>query len=613
MCGIGGVYGGVDNRVLIESFLETIHESQKHRGPDAKEVWFSQDGRIGMCHQRLAIIGIDSTGNQPMKSTDERYVIVFNGEIYNYQELKHLLESEGVKFRTNTDTEVILEGYRRWGHEVTNYLRGMFAFAIFDNKTSELFCARDRLGKKPFIYALINDAFVFASEIPSIVGYPGIAKELDVDAISSMLLHNMRHIPDPCTAYKNIKRLRAGHAMTVVNGRVDNIWRYWTPSPYRGECSSKVLRKLLDESVKRRMRADVPVGALLSGGVDSSAIVALMQKYSTKPINTYALGFDENDEDLKRARIMANALGTNHKEFYFNPQEQWDMFNELMRIYGEPIMLLPLIHTYALCKAIRDDGVKVVLSGNGADELFYGYLGHVRTYKVSKFMDMTRAIRSFIPPALAGRYKWAVSPDGERKSAFYSTLEKRTWGRCISNDRVIVNEAVKEMKYWGRLCPSTHFIDESNFVGLMVENTHSVTTAGDLPAMAASVEIRSPFLDEEIVDFALGTPAEMKIPDTNRHNYLKAILRDAVEDLVPSELLYADKRGFGSGIQEDGVMKGAWSPKLDNVFTHINDMGGVFDAQKMKKCYEEFVMTSRTPSFVAKLFGIQVWLNQISK
>jgi asparagine synthase (glutamine-hydrolysing) len=433
---------------------------------------------------------------------------------------------------------------------------------------------------------------------------------LDHDAIAAMLLHNLRHIPDPHTAYKGIKRLRAGHAMRVKQGKIEEIWRYWTPTPSSLPTTPEQLRAILEESITLRMRADVPVGALLSGGIDSSAIVAMMQQQIKQPIHTYALGIDKDDEDLRRARQIAHQLGTRHKEIYFDPDEQWQIFNQLIATYGEPIMLLPLVHAYTLCRAIRDDGIKVVLTGNGADELFYGYTGHTRTLRISHWLDRLASIRPLLAPLKWTRLRWVAEKPGARKAAFYSSLAQSSWQHCLSDDAMatLSNRAAEEMRYWGDLCPSQHYIDESNFIGLMVENPHSVTIAGDLPAMAASIEIRAPFLDQEVVAFALATPPELKIPDINDKNWLKAILRGAVSDLMPESLLKAPKRGFGSGIQEADLLRGAWSERTAERLEHPDTIDGLLNKEKLNQQWQEFLNGNVTASQVAKQLALQCWL-----
>lgn len=610
MCGIGGIVLRQSAVLEIRPILQRITEIQQHRGPDGQGIWLDSSEKVGLCHNRLAILDLSPFGAQPMQSSDGRYVITYNGEVYNYQELKKTLELKGAKFHSESDTEVIIEAYRAWGEGVLQRLRGMFAFAIYDTQTRALFCARDRVGKKPFVYAATPNGFAFASEIPAVRIMPNVDLTIDQSALGAMLLHNFRHIPDPYTAYKGIQRLRAGHAMIVRGGAIERSWRYWEPQPSTEKITSENLRLVLEDSVRMRMRADVPVGALLSGGVDSSAIVGMMRKYTDTPIHTYALGFDQKDEDLRRARIMAKQLGTKHKEFYFNPDEQWEIFQNLLKIYGEPIMLLPLVHTYALCRAIRNDGIKVVMSGNGADELFYGYTGHIRTLKISRWLDRIAFMRPLLAPLAGGRLALLAAPSGKRKATFYNALSANEWGSIFTEEakQHLANRASEELEYWGDLCPSKQFIDESNFVGLMVENTHSVTIAGDLPAMAASIEMRSPFLDQEVVSFALATPVELKIPSTSNPGWLKAILRESVSDLIPHELLTAPKRGFGMGIQEAMVLNGPWKKHAEDLFSSPKDVDGLIDVHKLNQVWDGYQLGSNcNASQIAKLLALQSW------
>lgn len=610
MCAIGGIYLLPGSPLDMARHLNAMIKIQDHRGPDCNDLWFSDDRALGLCHNRLAILDLTKAGKQPMQSVDRRFTIVFNGEIYNYLELRKQLIAKGSQFRTNSDTEVLLEGYRHWGEGMLAKLRGMFSFALYDQVDTSLFCARDRVGKKPFVYAQTDQGFVFASEIPAVRQVKGVDTTHDQDAIAAMLLRNLRHIPDPHTAYKGIKRLRAGHAMCVRRGRIEKIWRYWTPTPSTKPITPQQLRAILEESIELRMRADVPVGALLSGGVDSSAIVAMMRHHSTKPIYTYALGFDRDDEDLRRARQMAQLLGTIHKECYFDPDEQWQNFNHLIGIYGEPIMLLPLLHTFELCRVMHNDGIKVAMSGNGADELFYGYTGHIRTLKLSRWLDRLAFMHHLLKPLAGGRFAVLSASPGRRKAAFYKSLASNEWGALFTEEAKshLANRAAEEMEYWGDLCPSKQFIDESNFLGLMVENTHSVTIAGDLPAMAASIEMRSPFLDQEVVSFALATPVEKKIPSPSNPAWLKAILRESVADLIPHELLIAPKRGFGMGIQEDMVLNGPWRKHAEMLYSYPQYDNGLFDSRAMKKAWRRYQGGEESPSKIAKLLSIQVWL-----
>lgn len=618
MCGIGGVFlrqSIVRDRVPVAEILGRMVNIQRHRGPDGQGQWRSGNGDVGLCHTRLAILDLTSLGSQPMTTGDGLFVVVFNGEIYNWKELRAKLEARGARFKTGTDTEVLLEAYREYGEDVVRHLRGMFAFALYDQRTATLFCARDRMGKKPFVYTETTLGFAFASEIPAVIVMPECDTGIHGAALAAMLLHNMRHIPDPYTAYRGVRKLRPGHAMVVTNGRIDRIWRYWTPQPAMdGDAAMDSLRSLIEDAVAVRMVADVPVGALLSGGVDSSAVVSLMKKHSPEPVRTYALGFDRNDEDLRRARFMAQRLGCIHKEYYFEPKSQWETFQKILATYGEPIMLLPLVHTFELCKAIHEDGIKVVLSGHGADEVFYGYMGHLATARFSALLPWLAPLAPCMRLCPRG---WKRGPlailgaqNGSRKAELYRTYQSQAWGSWISPDlrHSASNLAAEELAYWGQSCEWNSYIDESNFVALMVENVHSVQIAGDLPAMMASVEMRAPFLDQMVVECGFAIPYRKKVPSFTDGTRLKQILKTAVKDLVPDELLYAPKRGFGTDVQERMVLQGPWGDYADECFAQADDLGGVLVGKEVRRLWREYQSGGDIESsLVAKLLAMYTW------
>lgn len=620
MCGLGGYFLSASREggpALFEDMLGHL----RHRGPDGEGTWESHDGMVGLCHTRLAIVDLSSTANQPIELSDGSLVIVFNGEIYNWQALREELIGFGHHFRTRSDTEVILAGYRQWGDGVLARLRGMFAFAIWNTQSRELFCARDRVGKKPFIYAEGTRGFAFGSEIPAVLAAAsavGADTSRDHSALASMLLHNVRHIPDPATAYRGLRRLRAGHAIIVREGRIAREWRYWHPDAEASRVQKPVtvrqLRQVIEEAVELRRLADVRVGALLSGGVDSTAIVALAQRNSTEPIQTYALGMDREDEDLRRARVMAERLGTRHREFYFDAERQWSIFEQLIATYGDPIMLLPLVHTYELCTAIRDDGIKVVLSGHGADELFYGYTGMLRTATLSSIVRRSERLSpllSFLPErVLPAPLRVLRARRGARKAALYRGYATDTWPNLVSQDTLphLRNYAEEELARWGSAAPNADYIDESSFGSLMVENTHSVTTAGDLPAMLAGVEMRAPFLDQEVVALALAADWRQKIPPDGDVHRLKLILKQAVADLMPDDILYASKRGFGMGIQEAQVLSGPWRERAEEAFARSDGLGGLFDAAAIRNMWQQAKKGAPVRwDTVAKLLALEVW------
>jgi asparagine synthase (glutamine-hydrolysing) len=618
MCGIGGFMTTAPLNRMV-SALTATKVRLRHRGPDGEGEWLSTDGTTGLCHTRLAIVDLSSAAAQPMLSLDGRCVLSFNGEIYNWRALRLELVASGWQLRTQSDSEVLLTAWRAWGEGMLVRLRGMFALAIYDIDQRILFCARDRVGKKPFVYATGSGGFAFASEIPSLMPLAvevGVDKSLDHGAIATMLLHNLRHIPDPATAYKGLRRLRAGHAMVVRDGRLERMWRYWDISADianardRAEAGPAAVRGMLEEAVELRCVADVPVGALLSGGTDSSAITALAQKHSKEPVRTYALGNDAADEDLVRARLMARHLGTVHREFYFDPNDQWQAFQSILATYGEPIMLLPLVHAFQLCQAIHADGLKVVLAGHGADELFYGYLGHIQTATLSraiKALEVLRPLAALVPSHARPRpITVLAAPRGQRKAALYRQYAAQLWEH-LSLDSDADEQATKEMALWGEAGPCDDYIDESNFVALMVENCHSVTIAADLPAMLAPVEVRAPFLDQEMIALAFALSWRSKLPAGGDTTNLKAILKTAVADLVPHELLYAPKRGFGHGIKEREVLLGPWRSMADRAFNSIPPDYWI-DSRWARGLWQSGQSGNSVDwSLVARIFSILIW------
>lgn len=614
MCGIGGVSLVPNADIDVPHILTRMLVHQKHRGPDGNGMWWEPTVRVGLCHSRLAILDLSKAGRQPMFSADGNFITVYNGEIYNWKELRQTLESQGVAFFTKTDTEVLLEAYRVFGVDVVHHLRGMFAFVILDRRSGMLFAARDRIGKKPFVYAETSHGFVFSSEIPAVLSMPGCGRHLSHDALAGMLLHNVRHVVDPHTAYQGIHRLQAGHAMVVREGKIEKIWQYWQPRAENIEATPFLLREKLENAIRLRTEADVPIGALLSGGVDSSAIVAIMARRSVEPIRTYAMGMNRADEDLRRARVMAARLGCKHREFYFDPKQQWDGFCRLIHGYGEPVMVLPLIYALQLCEAIHQDGLKVVLGGHGADELFYGYTGHVRTARISAVISAFRPVACLSGMGMGRMFpllSMFFAKPGTRKSEFYRYCAERDWARVLCSDAraSLCNVVADALAYWGKDCPTNAFIDESNFCALMVENTHSLTTSSDLPPMLASVEMRAPFLDQDIIDFAFSTPAQKKVPWFAPLHRLKWILREAVRDLIPPDILFAPKRGFGFGIPQDDVLRGPWAKYGDELFSDPHDAEGLFDQNALRIVWKEFKEGgSRGSNVVPNLFAIQYWL-----
>jgi asparagine synthase (glutamine-hydrolysing) len=607
MCGIGGFQSF--NANVAGDFLKAVLQQQHTRGPDSQGQFLSHNHQTGLCHNRLAILDLSAAGAQPMQSTDGRYVIVYNGEVYNWQDLRTELSAVGMQFYSGSDTEVLLNAYIYWGENFLTRLNGMFAFAIYDQQEEKIFLARDRIGKKPLLYTETSHGFFFASNLPALLHAPAAGNILNRNGILSGLIHNLSHVPEPFTAYEGIFKLRPGHAMTVSAGKIRRIWRYY--NPLAGNIMSSTannLRALLEDSVQRRMVADVPVASLLSGGVDSSAITAMMQRHTRQPVKTYALGLNADDEDLRRARIMANHIGTDHQEFYFDADRQWDVLGDLLRHHGEPIALLPLVHAAELFKGVHADGARVVLVGHGADELFYGYTGHWRTLMVSLALQFGAGVGQYIPG------KWqrlCIAKSGARKAALYQQHAQKFATQVLANP-VDFNELISaEMIAWGSLMSRHNYLDESNFVGLMVENLHSIQISADLPAMMHSVETRCPFLDYRIMQFAWHTHWRHKLVPGKYHEQ-KFILRRAVGDLLPVELLNAPKRGFGFGIRQLALLTQHWQVHVHDILLsdEHNDALGLCPRKIIKIWHDCQAGDAHAATMAFKLLLLKRWLKE---
>jgi asparagine synthase (glutamine-hydrolysing) len=370
MCGIAGIirqhHSEVD-RALLERMCNAI----RHRGPD--DDGFYVNGSVGLGMRRLSIIDVKG-GAQPIHNQDRTAWIVFNGEIYNYLELRDQLEKLGHTFYTNSDTEAIIHAYDRYGADCTKHLRGMFAFAIWDERSQELFLARDRVGKKPILYAQVNGQFIFGSEFSALLQHPDVGKDIDFEALNYYL--SFMCVPAPLTAYREIRKLEPGHSLRYRKGEI-KIERYWQPDFSRkvdiseqeaGEQAIKILR----DAVKVRLMSEVPLGAFLSGGIDSSAVVALMSEESSAPVKTFSIGFEEQDfSELHHARRVAEHVGADHHEFIVRP-DALEVLPILVEHYGEPYADSSAVPTYYVARETRKH-VTVALNGDGGDESFAGY------------------------------------------------------------------------------------------------------------------------------------------------------------------------------------------------------------------------------------------------
>jgi asparagine synthase (glutamine-hydrolysing) len=538
--------------------IEAMTGILAHRGPDGDGVHV--DGPLGFGHRRLAILDLSEAGRQPMLTSDGRFAITFNGEIYNFLELRADLEQRGHRFRSNTDTEVLLAAYREFGVQAVDRLRGMFAFAIWDRATRTLFAARDRLGKKPLYYMLDRDGIAFASEPKAFLADPGFTPAPDLEAISHYLSY--QYVPSPFTAFRGVQKLPPAHYLLVTDGQV-RTERYWKLryTPKRRITSEEACEELLGrlkEAVRLRLISDVPLGAFLSGGVDSSIIVALMAQLGSGPVKTFSIGFEEKEfDELPYARMVARRYGTDHHEFIVRPDAE-QIFPSLVWHYNEPFADSSAIPTYYLSQLTRQH-VTVALNGDGGDENFAGYTRYlpsqglpglceqlpasVRRLACAAAQALPSATRSDAWPARARRWAERLSMSPEERYAcgmmqFWPSLKAdlcteeftRVGGRDsreIMLDAFRTTEAA-ELREAFLDADIAHYLPDALLAKV------------DIASMAHGLEARSPFLDHDFMEFAAGLPFDLKL----RGRETKHLLKRAARPLLPSEIIDRPKKGF---------------------------------------------------------------------
>ena len=545
MCGIVGIWSNHPVKIR-EKLVDKILERQYHRGPDDKNKISINDITLG--HNRLAIIDLSSKANQPFISNCGRYILVYNGEVYNYLELKEELKNF-YHFKTNSDTEVLLASFIKWGYECVEKFNGMFAFAIYDKEKKELFCARDRIGKKPFIYSEHSTGFYFASELGALFSIGIFSNEIDEIGVHYSYLRNFRHIPEPFTKYKQIRRLEPAHAIIVRDKKVVKKWCYWSPNlEYDNKINEDDVFNIVDDAVRIRERADVEIATLLSGGVDSSIITALMVKHGLEP-KAYTLKSD--NEELERAKYMANYLGIRLKIFEYDRKLQKKLYKDMIKIYGEEVRLLPLTHAARLYQQVAKDNIKVVMTGIGADEIFYGYDG---MYKQLLFSDIVKFLE-ILPKKFLKLFEKIFSFNKELKLLFELAQIENLKRKGYLYQKEAIEKGYTDFNYntlldfWAYKVKTRNYIDVSNWLGLICENAHSITISSDLPSMMFSIETRAPFLDYRVVELAFKIDAHKKVSKQGKFENNKLILKKAFEKLIPKKILYARKKGFGYSIQ----------------------------------------------------------------
>jgi len=567
MCGICGILNIRTERSegnIKEETIRNMCSVLKHRGPDDEGIYlgWGKDGRknIGLGIRRLAIIDLD-TGHQPIHNEDRTIWIVCNGEIYNFRELRKDLEIKGHCFYTNSDVEVIVHLYEEYGTKCLQFLRGMFALAVWDDAKKSLLLARDRIGQKPLCYTEVDNKLVFASEIKSILQVKQVPRQVNIEAIHNYLTY--QYVPSPLTAFKGIFKLPPAHYLLWENGKI-SIEQYWSLNLVNkikmseDEYCSR-LRDLFEESVKLRLVSDVPLGAFLSGGLDSSIVVGVMSKLMREPVKTFSIGFrEEKYNELNYARIVADHFKTDHHEYIVKP-DALDILPKLIWHYNEPFADSSALPTYYVAKMTSQD-VTVALNGDGGDESFAGYPRY-KAVKLAKYYEkFPQCIRNMIN-GIVGKIPY--SPEQKTtlrrfrrfaESMNYSP-ERRyiRWISIFDNERKkdlyapFFREAVQGVdsfsyaeNYYNN-SKYSDFLDSTLFVDIMTYLPGDLLVKMDIAAMANSLEARSPFLDHKFMEFAASIPANLKLKGLSS----KYILKKAFSELVPAPILKRKKMGFG--------------------------------------------------------------------
>ncbi len=608
MCGVVAVWAIGQNSPLARdpsAVAESMANSLKHRGPDANGLWSEPDHGLALAHTRLSIIDVSDAGAQPMQSDGGRYVISFNGELYNFREIRKVLDQNNSppNWHGRSDSEVLVNAIERWGIQKTlQQAIGMFAFAVWDRQEKVLTLARDRLGEKPLYYGYNRGALLVASELSAILHCPQLKLELDRNAVAAFMRY--AYVPAPLSILKGFYKLEAGTSLNIRHPeellKALPTTRYWslheeiekrshlTPPNSRDQTLDE-LDRVLRESLRGQMISDVPLGAFLSGGIDSSTITAIMQSESDRPIDTFTIGFrDTGYDEAARAAKIAKSIGTSHHELYLNPKDALDVIPDLGRIYSEPFADASQIPTYLLARFARSR-VKVALSGDGGDELFGGYNRH---WLVPQVRSINRFLPSCIRRRIASRLLSIEMSTWERASKRLSRLGLRLGDPSLTSNRVqkfaplIALDTTQDLytklvSHWDR--ESFLMPDSTEAVCLLdqplrwpeldncSERLMALDTLTYLPddilvkvdraAMAVSLEVRVPFLDPRVVAFAWRLPLSMKI----RKRQGKKILRELLSRYLPGELMNQGKSGFGFPVER--WLRGSlrdWAEELIN-------------------------------------------------
>lgn len=598
MCGICGKILKNEDRQVDRKQLEAMNSLLHHRGPD--EDGYYIEGNVGFGHKRLSIIDL-AGGTQPITNEDDSCVIIFNGEIYNFPVLREELVKKGHSFKTHSDTEVILHLYEDMGERCVDKLRGMFAFAIWDKKRKRLFLARDRVGKKPIYYAETKEGFLFASELKALLTDPEISRDIDYEALHYYL--TFQYVPPPFTIFKDVRKMEPAHRLTWSGGGLKTE-KYWdiNYTPKAKITEEEALEKtdaMIDDAVQVRLISEVPLGCFLSGGVDSSAVVAYMRKHITGDLKTFSIGFEEQKfNELPYAKQVAELFDTNHEEFIVRP-DAIEVLPILAWQFDEPYADSSALPTYYVSKMTRQY-VTVALNGDGGDESFIGYERYVGLPKLRQYMKIPGMIRKAAHPFIKALFSAVPGSTMAEKLFYANTFSFYDEGRLylqmmtIFRDYQIERMYSKRLKYLSKIdayeYPLQYYYDGNAEAEVEKKIRSDIKTylhgcllpKVDRTTMANSLEGRAPFLDQELMSYAASLPVEIKFGD----GVLKHHLKKALEKHLPKDLLWRKKQGFG-------VPVGLWFQKDLYEFTRDLLLSGkarsrdLFDMKYVEKILED--------------------------
>lgn len=560
MCGLTGKLHFDPTHPVDATLIRRMNRVLRHRGPDDEGIW--TDGPVGLGHRRLSIIDLSPTGHQPMSNEDGWVWITYNGETYNHLDLRADLEQRGHRYRGTSDTETILHLYEEHGPDCVKSLRGMFAFALWDRRQRRLLLARDRFGQKPLLYAETADGLTFASEIKALLQDPAITRDLDETALHHYLTYG--YVPAPRTAFRQIRKLPPASTLVWEDGHIA-IERYWrlryTPKlEISEEEASERLLALLRQATHMRLMSDVPLGAFLSGGIDSSGIVALMAEETEEPVKTFSIGFDDQSfNELPYARQVARLYATDHHEFTVTP-DALEVLPELVWAYGEPFADTSALPTYYVARETHRH-VTVALNGDGGDEAFAGYERYLATRLAARYERVPHWLREGIVTPLARRlpestgyrdfsrrlkrFVLAMEASPERRYARWVTLLSNADKEhlCIPEfcARMAGVDSLHIIEQFYAVADGPDFVERTQFVDVHTYLPDDLLVKVDVATMIHSLEARSPFLDHRLAEFAARLPANYKL----RGRTSKYILKQALRNHLPATILHRDKQGFG--------------------------------------------------------------------